>query len=132
MALVATDIGATRYLSRAYFERAEAERMAKGLVHYVMWIVTHPDYQGGRAMFTLTHGALAQESEEGALLVFDLPESNQPNQEGGLADLLFRLAKTVGPVNLEEHGGSRYYALDFAPVEEVATQASPDTERVST
>lgn len=126
MALIATDIASTRYLSRAYFDRTDPQRMSAGLVHYIMWVVTDPDYQGGPATFALARGALAQESEEGALLVFDLPESNQPNQDGGGAELFFRLAQMVGPVNLEAHGGSRYYALDFAPAETAATVAPAD------
>ena len=43
MSVSATDIGSTRYLSRAYFERHFPEQMAAGLVHYIMWIVIHPD-----------------------------------------------------------------------------------------
>lgn len=131
MAVIATDISSTRYLSRAYFDRSDPERMSAGLVHYILWVVTDPDHQGGRATFELARGALAQESQEGALLVFDLPESNQPNQDGGGAELFFRLAQMVGPVNLEAHGGSRYYALDFAPVEIEATPADVETQQVT-
>lgn len=121
MALIATDIASTRYLSRAYFDRSDPERMSAGRVHYIMWVVTHPDHQGGRATFELARGALAVESSEQALLVFDLPESNQPNQDGGGAELFYRLAQMVGPVSLQAHGGSRYYALDFAPVDASVT-----------
>jgi len=101
MALIATDIASTRYLSRAYFDRADPERMNAGLVHYIMWVVTHPDYQGGRATFELARGALAVESQEEALLVFDLPESNQPKQDGGGAALFYRLAQMNGDVYLQ-------------------------------
>ncbi len=125
MATISTDIGSTRYLSRAYFKSHDPDRLAEGRVHYLMWAVTHPEYQGGRATFQLARGALATESELGALLVFDLPESNQPNQEGGGAELFHRLAQMVGPVSLQVHGVSRYYALDFAPVDAgVATDTS--------
>ena len=117
MALIATDIASTRYLSRAYFDRSDPDRMNAGLVHYIMWVVTHPDHQGGPATFELARGALAVEASEQALLVFDLPESNQPKHDGGGAELFYRLAQMVGPVSLEAHGGSRYYALDFAPVD---------------
>lgn len=126
MITIATDIGATRYLSRAYFESRTPDRLAQGLVHYVMWVVTHPDHQGRRATFELARGSLIAESRLGALLVFDLPESNQPNQTGGGAELFRRLAEMVGPVSLEVHGGSRYYALDFAPVDADATADTSD------
>ena len=115
MAVVATDIGSTRYLSRAFFQRVEPERMDAGLVHYIMWVTIHPDHQGGRAAFELARGFIPLESTEGALLVFDLPESNQPNVRGGGAELLFRMAQMIGPVDLQFYGGSKYYALDFAP-----------------
>lgn len=139
MAVIATDIASTRYLSRAYFDRTNPQRMSQGLVHYIMWVVTHPTYQRGAATFELAQSALAQESQEGALLVFDLPESNQPEQEGGGAEMFLRIARTVGPVNLEAHGGSRYFALDFAAVEQSAVDApatasntgSSDVERIN-
>jgi hypothetical protein len=126
MATISTDIGSTRYLSRAYFESRDPDRLADGRVHYLMWAVTHPDHQGGRATFSLARGALVSESALGALLVFDLPESNQPNQEGGGAELFYRLAQMVGPVSLQAHGGSRYYALDFAPVDAGAATDTSD------
>lgn len=131
MALIATDIASTRYLSRAYFDRADPERMNAGLVHYIMWVVTHPEYQGGRATFELARGALAVESKEQALLVFDLPESNQPKAEGGGAELFYRLAQMIGDVSLQSHGGSRYYALDFAavaPASAAPEEAPADSE----
>ncbi len=136
MALIATDIASTRYLSRAYFDRSAPERMAAGLVHYIMWVVTHPDHQGGQATFELARGALAVESSEQALLVFDLPESNQPNQDGGGAELFYRLAQMVGPVSLQAHGGSRYYALDFATIDagvatDITDGAPVDAEHAS-
>jgi len=131
MSVAATDIGATRYLSRAFFERMYPERMAAGLVHYVMWIVVHPDHQASEAWFHLARAGLAQEQEEGALVVFDLPESNQANEQGGAAELLTRLARLVGPVSLESFGMTRYYALDFAPVETDAALAPVEGERVA-
>ena len=131
MAVIATDIGSTRYLSRAYFERIDPERMAAGLVHYVMWIVIDPEYQGGRAAFVIARGMLAPETDEGALLVFDLPESNQPNERGGGAELFYRMAQMVGPVDLASYGGSRYYALDFAPARSSADRGGADADRVN-
>jgi EAL domain-containing protein (putative c-di-GMP-specific phosphodiesterase class I) len=131
MSVAATDISSTRYLSRAFFERTYPERMAAGLVHYVMWIVVHPDNQASKALFHLARAGLAQEQEEGALVVFDLPESNQPDEQGGAAELLRRLASLVGPVSLESFGATRYYALDFAPVATKAAPAAVGGERVT-
>jgi hypothetical protein len=131
MSVAATDIGATRYLSRAFFERAYPERMAAGLVHYVMWIVVHPDHQASEALFHLARAGLAQEQEEGALVVFDVPESNQADERGGAAELIMRLARLCGPVNLESFGVTRYYALDFASVGSKAVPASVDGGRVA-
>ncbi len=39
MTLIATDITSTRWLNPDYFRQHHAERMRKGLVHYVMWVV---------------------------------------------------------------------------------------------
>lgn len=126
MSLIATDIGSTRYLSRPYFEQRYPERMAAGLVHYVMWVVVHPDYQTGPAAFELARGGLAVEHEEGSLLVFDLPESNQPDEQGRGAELMYRLAQMFGPVDLTSFGVSRYYALDFSPADAAAPAAVAD------
>ena len=129
MITIASDIASTRYLSRRYFEQREPTRLEQGLVHYVMWVVTHPEHMGGRATFELARGSLAAESAAGALLVFDLPESNQPRQEGGGAELFHRLAQMVGPVSLQAHGGSRYYALDFTPDVPVVDESADDEVR---
>ena len=131
MSVAATDIGSTRYLSRPFFERMYPERMAAGLVHYVMWIVIHPDYQGSNATFQLARAGLAQEQEEGALVVFDVPESNQPGDRGGAAELIARLAGMLGPVSLESFGVTRYFALDFAPVATEVAPVTADGERVA-
>jgi hypothetical protein len=105
--------------------------MAAGLVHYVMWIVVHPDHQGSEALFHLARAGLAQEQKEGALVVFDVPESNQATQRGGAAELIMRLARLCGPVNLESFGVTRYYALDFAPPGNKAVPAAVDGGRVA-
>lgn len=115
MAVIATDIGVTRYLSVPYFRQRYPERLAAGKIHYIMWILVHPDHQNTRATFELARAGLAPEVEDGTLLVFDLPESNQPNEGGGGAELFRRVAKTLAEVQLESFGVSRYYALDFAP-----------------
>lgn len=131
MSVSATDIGATRYLSRPFFEQMYPDRMAAGLVHYVMWIVVHPDHQASKALFDLARAGLAQEQEEGALVVFDLPESNQAVEHGGAAELLMRLARLLGPVSLKSFGVTRYYALDFAPIATEIVPPAVDGERVA-
>ncbi|MEM1333630.1 MAG: hypothetical protein AAGG08_09250 [Actinomycetota bacterium] len=117
MAVIATDIGVTRYLSVPYFRRRYPDRLAAGRIHYIMWILVHPDHQNTRATYELARAGLAPEVEDGTLLVFDLPESNQPNEAGGGAEFFRRVAKTLAEVQLESFGMSRYYALDFAPAE---------------
>lgn len=125
MSVIATDIGATRYLSRPYFERRYPEQMSQGRVHYVMWAVVRPERQGSRAVFDLIRAGLAPEAEEGTILVFDLPESNQPNERGSGAELIHRAARSFAEVELESFGTTRYYALDFG-----ANHPSVDTEPV--
>ncbi len=58
--------------------------------------------------------AMAAEAREGALLVFDMPEENQPKAEGGAAELMHRMARQVGGAELVPLTVQRYYALDFA------------------
>ena len=129
MSVIATDIGATRYLSRPYFERRYPTRFSEGRVHYVMWAVVDPDHQGSRTVFDLIRAGLQAEAEEGTLLVFDLPESNQPNETGGGAELIYRAARSFAEVELESFGMSRYYALDFAPNEtDVVTDDAVEAE----
>lgn len=128
MALIATDIAATRYLSVPWFRERYPERLAQGRIHYIMWIVVHPDHQNTRATFELARAGLAPEAEDGTLLVFDLPESNQPNERGGGAELFRRVARTIAEVRLESFGVSRYYALDFAPAEPAADESDADVE----
>ncbi len=129
MAVIATDIAVTRYLSVPYFRRRYPERLANGKIHYIMWIIVHPDHQNTRATFELARAGLAPEAADGTLLVFDLPESNQPNEEGGGAELFRRVAKTIAEVQLESFGVSRYYALDFAPHEDESPVAAPAVTR---
>jgi hypothetical protein len=44
-----------------------------------------------------------------------MPESNQPNEQGGAAELMFRMARQVGGAHLIPLTVQRYYALDFSP-----------------
>ena len=115
MTLISTDITSTRWLNPDYFRTHFAERMRKGLVHYVMWVVVDPDVELRGANIALAKEALAAEAQDGALLVFDLPETHQPNDEGGAAALMLRMARMVGEADLLPLSSQRFFALDFAP-----------------
>ncbi|MEL6890597.1 MAG: hypothetical protein AAFP84_03305 [Actinomycetota bacterium] len=116
LSVIATDIGITRYLSVPFFRRRYPERLRQGRIHYVMFAVVHPDHQTGRAVAELCKAGLIPEADAETLLVFDLPESNQPDERGRGAELLHRMSKIVagGDTKLESFGVSRYYAIDFA------------------
>jgi len=113
MTLIATDITATRWLNPDYFRRNYADRMKKGLVHYVMWVVVDPDVEIRGANIALAKEALAAEARDGAFLVFDLPDTHQPTDERGAAALMLRMARIVGDVQLVPLSAQRFYALDF-------------------
>ena len=116
MSLVATDIGSTRYLSRAYFERHYPDHLQRNAVHYIMWLVIHPAHAGKGAILRLAKEGLALEASEGALLVFDTPEMNQPEVTGGFAEMMSRLAKSVdGPAPIHHLEAQHYFAIDFSP-----------------
>lgn len=117
MTLVATDVRRTRWLSEHYFKSHFPEKFERGQVHYVVWAVVDPAYVARGASIFLARHAMAVEASEGSLLVFDLPEANQPNAEGGAAELMLRMARMVGEAQLISLTTQRYYALDFAPVE---------------
>jgi hypothetical protein len=89
--------------------------MRRGLVHYVMWLVVDPDVEVRGANVALAKEALTAEARDGALLEFDLPGSRQPDDAGGVAELMLRMAKVVGDVELVPLATVRYCALDFAP-----------------
>jgi hypothetical protein len=119
MSLVATDIGSTRYLSRAYFELHYPDHMRRGAVHYIMWLVIHPAHVAKGAIIRLAKEGLALEASEGALLVFDSPEVNQPGTTGGFAEMMARLAKAVAAEAPVRHLETQhYFAVDFARVAE--------------
>jgi hypothetical protein len=44
-----------------------------------------------------------------------MPASNQPNESGGAAELMYRMARQVGGARLIPLTIQRYYALDFSP-----------------
>lgn len=117
MTLVATDIGATRYLSRQYFEHHYPDHMRRGAVHYIMWLVVHPAHAARGALVQLAREGMALEAADGALLVFDSPEVNQPHIAGGFAEMAARSARFVaGPAPVHHLETQHYFAIDFAAV----------------
>lgn len=117
MALVSTDVRATRWLSEAFFAARYPEKFRAGRVHYVVWVTVHPDHVGGSAVSLLARHALAAEARDGAFLVFDTPEVNQRADSGGAAELMIRLARLVGAAQLVPLSTQRYFAVDFSPHE---------------
>lgn len=116
MTLVSTSVRTTRWLSEEYFARHYPERHRAGQVHYIVWVVVDPDADPHGANLLLAQQALAVEAKEGALLVFDVPETHEPGATEGAgraAELLLRLARLVGTVDLLPLTTQRYYALDF-------------------
>lgn len=134
MTLIATDITSTRWLNAEYFRTNHAERMRKGLVHYVMWVVVDASVELRGANIALAKEALAAEARDGALLVFDLAESKQPNDKGGAAELMLRMAKMVGEVSLLPLAAQRFYALEFSstPTESALRGAGKMKEAMGT
>ena len=121
MTLISTDVRASRWLSEHYFAAHHPERFAAGQVHYIVWAVVDPDHVATGAVVHLGEHCLAVEAREGAFLVFDTPEANQPRETGGSAELLLRLARMVSEAELVPISVQRYYAIDFSPaVREVA------------
>lgn len=115
MVLIATDIGATRYLSRPFFERHFTDHARRGAVHYVLFIVVHPRFVAKGALTRMARDVLGTEAAEGVLLVFDSPEINQPRDDGSGALLFERLANMVASgAPLIPLDVSRYYGIDFA------------------
>ena len=79
MTVISTDITTTRWLNPDFFRRNYAEHMRKGLVHYVLWVVVDPDVEVRGANIALAKEALAMESRDGALLVFEDRKSTRLN-----------------------------------------------------
>jgi hypothetical protein len=137
MVLVATDIAATRYLSRAYFEHHYPEHMRRGAVHYIMWLVVHPAHTAKGSLIRLAKEGMALEAADGALLVFDSPEIHQSSLEGGFAEIATRSARSVaGPAPVHHLETQHYFAIDFAALHEpvepfAASSAAPPTPEPS-
>lgn len=115
MALVSTDVRATRWLSEGYFAAKFPDKYREGRVHYVVWVTVDPGHVDGSAVSLLARHALAAEARDGAFLVFDTPEVNQREETGGAAELMIRLARLVGDARLVTLSTQRYYAVDFTP-----------------
>ena len=113
MTLVSTDVRATRWLSDVYFAKHFPERFRAGQVHYIVWVVVDATADAHGANALLARQALSAEARDGALLVFDVPDLHQPGAKGGAAELLYRMAKMVGDVELLPLSTQRYFALDF-------------------
>jgi hypothetical protein len=78
----------------------------------------------------LARQALAVESRDGALLVFDIPEVHQPHDDRGGAALMLRMAQMVGEAQLIPLTTQRYYAVDFAPVQDVSDPSLSEVRRM--
>jgi hypothetical protein len=115
MTMIATDVRRTRWLSEHYFKKSYPQQFASNKVHYVVWAVVDPSYVTKGVSMFMARQAMAVEAREGSLLVFDMPASNQPNESGGAAELMYRMARQVGGARLIPLTVQRYYALDFSP-----------------
>jgi hypothetical protein len=131
MVLIATDIAATRYLSQPFFERHFTDHARRGAVHYILFVVVHPRYAAKGALTRMARDVLGTEAAEGVLLVFDSPEVNQPQDEGGVALMMERLAKmVVSGAPLLPLDVSRYYGIDFAATSAYVEAEEPEPARV--
>ena len=131
MVLIATDIGSTRYLSEPFFERHFTDHSRRGAVHYILFVVVHPRYAAKGALTRMARDVLGTEAAEGVLLVFDSPEINQPQDQGGVALMMERLAKmVVTGAPLLPLDVSRYYGIDFAATSAYIEAAEPEPARV--
>ena len=101
--------------------------MRRGRVHYVLWVVVDPEVEVRGANIALAKEALAMEARDGALLVFDLVDSTQPDKTGGAAELMLRMARMVGDANLVTLGTQRFYALDFVGADANSGDDTADT-----
>ncbi len=129
--VVATDFAATRYLSRAYFETNYCEQTLQRRVHYLLWVVIDRAWGAKGALARLARETLAVEAAEGALLVFDAPESNQKDEAGGLAELMKRLASMVSRgTAIQLVATQRYFAADFSQGARYRELIDSDSEAV--
>ena len=128
--LVATDIAATRYLSKEYFDYHYPEHSRANRLRYVMWLVVHPSYEARGAALRLLREGLTHESAQGSLVIFDSPDTIQPNSTGGFASAVERISRRVQPAaEFSELAVSRYFVVDFAPQHDGADAAARLQER---
>lgn len=121
LAVVATDVRSSPWLSTHYLERHDSKRMADQRVHYLMFVVIDKPYAGGSTVMRMARELLRLEAAEDSLLIFDVPEINQPRESGGLAELMRRLARMIGESEVKQIHVQRYFSVEFAP-----TSASGD------
>ena len=130
-AVIATQFAATRYLSRAFFETNYQQQTLEQRVHYLLWVVVDPAWGAKGALARMAREALAVEAAEGALLVFDTPESNQKADTGGLAEIMSRMAAMVSRgTSVELVTVQRYFATDFSQGVRFQEQFDQGTEAV--
>ena len=129
--VIATDFAATRYLSRAYFETHYQHQTLEQRVHYILWVVIDQAWGAKGALARLARESLAVEAAEGALLVFDAPESNQKADTGGLAEIMSRMAAMVSRgTAVDLVTVQRYFAADFSQGVRYREQFDQGTEAV--
>lgn len=124
LAVVATDVRASPWLSTQYFERHDPDRMDGRRIHYLMFVVIDKPYAGGSTVMRMARELLRLEASENSLLIFDVPEINQPKEKGGLAELMRRLAKMIGESEVRQIHVQRYYSVEFAPIADVGDEPS--------
>jgi hypothetical protein len=111
--VIAADVGATRYLSRAYLEARYSDKVRQGLVRYILFVAIDSSRTGLAAVYKLVGTAFALEAQEGSLMIFDSPAKNH-GQRGSMAELVRRIAHRAGESTMEEIEVQRYYAVSFA------------------
>lgn len=120
LAVVATDVRSSPWLSTQYFERHDPERMGGRRIHYLMFVVIDKPYAGGPTVMRMARELLRLEASEDSLLIFDVPEINQPREKGGLAELMRRLARMIGESEVRQIHVQRYYSVEFGPTAAVS------------
>jgi hypothetical protein len=111
MAAVATDLASNDWVNARFLAKKFPDADNRGAIHYCMFLLVHPDYWGTRAMAMLAKSGFAVEAAEGAVVIFDVAECNQPTDDMGLANVMTRLAGAVADVELVPLEVHRYYGL---------------------
>jgi hypothetical protein len=111
MAAVDTDIAQNDWVNVNFLARRFPEQHRRGAIHYCMFLLVHPEYWGTRAMAMLAKTGFAVEAAEGAIVVFDVAEVNQPTDGMGVATVMARLAGSVAHVDMVQLEVHRYYGM---------------------